>query len=117
MRSYREIEYVNLTEISESYKKHIHHYKENKQTEIFLKNVCNETNIPIEELVFKEEEEISGKYYYFGHPIIGHHFREWCKKERKLQREEQIKTRLQEELGGEIEVPTNTGAIDKLMSI
>ncbi|MBN3950994.1 MAG: hypothetical protein HWQ38_32800 [Nostoc sp. NMS7] len=39
---------------------------------------------------------------------------EWCKKERKLQREEEIKTRLQKELGGEIEVPTNTGAIDLL---
>jgi YHS domain-containing protein len=112
MINYSEFEYLNLSEICESHKKYIYHYKANKQTDIFLKNISSETNIPIEKLIHKKE--ISGKSYYFAHPIIGHHFREWCKKERKLQREEEIKMRLQEELGGEIEVATNTGAIDIL---
>ncbi|MHC5935593.1 KilA-N domain-containing protein [Nostoc sp.] len=114
MRSYSEVEYVNLTEICERHKKYIYHYKENKQTNDFLKPVSSETNILIEELIIFKKEEFSGQSYYFGHPTIGHHLTEWCKKERKLQREEEIKTRLQKELGGEIEVPTNTGAIDLL---
>src|SRR6476620_5458732 len=113
MRSYREeFEYVNLTDISESYNKYIYHWKENKQAKIFLKNISIETNIPVDKLIDKEEN--FGKFYYFGNPIIGHNFREWCEKERKLQREEEIKIRLQEELGGEMEVATNTGAIDIL---
>ncbi len=119
MRSNREIEDVNLTEISEIYKKHthhynehIHHYKVNEQTKIFLEKVCKETNIPIEKLI--STKEISGKSCYMAHPIVGHDFREWCKKERKRQGEEEIKTRLQKKLGGEIEVLTNTGLIDLL---
>ncbi|MBN3950993.1 MAG: KilA-N domain-containing protein [Nostoc sp. NMS7] len=56
MRSRSEVEYINLTEICERHKKYIYHYKENKQTNDFLKNVSSETNILIEELIILKKE-------------------------------------------------------------
>lgn len=56
MRSRSEVEYINLTEICERHKKYIYHYKDNKQTNDFLKNVSSETNILIEELIILKKE-------------------------------------------------------------